>query len=273
MSQIQVLRAGDVPAAMSLKEAAGWNQTRKDWELLLDLAPDGCFGIEAEGAIAATATAVIYGADLAWIGMVLTHPEWRGRGLARRLMEHAVEYLHRQGVGWIKLDATAMGRPLYRKLGFEDECAIERWMRPANSEPIGGCILPNKPNSDSLDRAAFGTDRAQLLDALSRIEHAALPGGSYAVGRPGTSAVYFGPCVSRTPEDARRLLEWFLARHPGENVFWDLLPCNTEATRLARRYHFAPVRHLVRMAMPGCPAEPLRADYGLTYAIAGFEYG
>src|ERR1700680_1423721 len=93
----RLLKAGDVPQAMRLKDAAGWNQTAEDWRLLMELSPDGCFGIEGDGELASTTTAVCYGADLAWIGMVLTAAEYRGRGFARMLMRHALHYIESRG--------------------------------------------------------------------------------------------------------------------------------------------------------------------------------
>ena len=80
----RLLRAGDLAGAMRLKAAAGWNQTEADWLRLFKLAPEGCFGIDVDGQLAATATAVAYGAEVAWIGMALLRPRaggeaWRGR--------------------------------------------------------------------------------------------------------------------------------------------------------------------------------------------------
>src|SRR5919112_5707112 len=99
---LRSLHAGDLPDLMTLKEAASWNQTEDDWLRCLRLEPDGCFGIEADGMVVASTTVIRYGSDLAWIGMVLTRPEFRGRGLARRLMERAIEYA---GNRTIRLDA------------------------------------------------------------------------------------------------------------------------------------------------------------------------
>ena len=94
------------------------------------------------------------------------------------------------------------------------------------------------------------------------------------MSRPGANASTFGPCVARSSEAARTLLKWFLARHPGETVFWDLLPDNREAVSLARDFGFAPVRKLVRMVRPGAvSASPPARDDSLVYATAGFEYG
>jgi len=272
---IRLLRHSDIPAAMRLKEAAGWNQTEEDWANLLELEPEGCFGIECDGAAAATATAVCYGKELAWIGMVLTAPEHRGRGFARRLMEHTLEFLRRREVAWVKLDATDMGRPLYARLGFVDECLVERW---AVQTPLAAKAAPASPshwNPDAaLDREAFGADRTAILERLSRWEAVSLPGGDCAMGRPGTKAFYFGPCVARSKQAARRLLGAFLARHPGKSVFWDLLPGNREALALAQEFGFERRRQLVRMALRGTAGAGLfYHDDGLVYGIAGFEYG
>src|SRR5205085_7325306 len=122
-------KLSDIPPALRLKGAAGRSQTPGDWCRLIELAPEACFGIEADGVLVATATAVWYGTDLAWIGMVLTAAEYRGRGFARALMRHALDYVETRGVGCVKLDATDMGRPLYERLGFVTESLIERWWR------------------------------------------------------------------------------------------------------------------------------------------------
>ena len=249
---------------MRLKEAAGWNQTEQDWRNVLELEPEGCFAIEVDGAVQATATAVCYGTRLAWIGMVLTHPDYRGRGLARALMEHAIAWLRARGVEWIKLDATDMGRPLYERLGFVAECAVERWAATAPGEvaQASACAGSGRTPFD-LDLRAFGADRSPLLELLER--------QGYSTGRPGTKAAYFGPCVCPEAAEARERLCAFLAARPGERIFWDVLPHNTAARELAREFGFAPVRQLVRMTLPGPGA--FAHDDNLVYAIAGFEFG
>jgi len=145
--------------------------------------------VECDGVLAATATAVCYERRLAWIGMLLTDPAHRGRGFARRLMEHAIDALTARRMEWIKLDATEIGAPLYRQLRFEP---------------------------------AFGADRSVLLNMLAPLGAASLANvaDGYAMARPGSHAAYCGPCVSRRAEGAGQLLGWFLARHPGQPVCW-----------------------------------------------------
>jgi GNAT superfamily N-acetyltransferase len=228
---------------MTLKEEAGWNQTEQDWVKLLERAPEGCFGVDIDGKLAATTTAVCYGAELAWIGMVLTARQFRGQGIAGALLRHAIEDLAGRGVDWIKLDATEMGRPVYQRLGFEDECVIERWSRP-------------------------GTPARNFPEEQRESD------GGMAGGRPGSQAAYFGPCIADSPDAARDLLEWFLALHNGEAIYWDLFPSNASAVELARADGFTPLRRLTRMARRGRPGIPARpTDVNRTYAITGFEWG
>jgi GNAT superfamily N-acetyltransferase len=255
---------------MRLKDAAGWNQTDEDWARLLRLEPEGCFGIDVDGSLVSTATVISYGRELAWVGMVLTSPEHRGRGLARRLFAHCLEYADRNGVRWVKLDATDMGQGLYAQHGFDVECTIERWLRPP-----GPAVEPDGIEagwSPALDQ--FAADRSTLLQDLARIGSATVAGSGFAMGRPGSRATYFGPCVSQSSTTAAKLLDWFLARHPGEPVAWDVLPANNDAVTLARSRGFAPARHLIRMVRRGSGVDgPPPVNAPAIYATAGFEYG
>lgn len=259
---------------MRLKDAAGWNQTEADWRNLLALAPECCFGIECDGEVRATTTAICYGRDLAWIGMVLTDPPYRGRGLARRLMEHTLEYLRREQMQWIKLDATDMGRPVYARLGFRDETVIERWIRkPGPVDAHASLAGPYVPDA-ALDREAFGADRSLLLRALAAIESASIAGAGFAMGRAGSVASYFGPCVARSRDAARDLLLWFLSQHGRESVYWDILVANRDALELAREFGFERARELTRMSLAGAGhPTPLQNNDALVFAMAGFEYG
>jgi GNAT superfamily N-acetyltransferase len=260
---LRALAPADLDDLLVLTVAAGWNQTPEDWLRVLRLAPAGCFGIELDGHVVATATLVEYG-DLGWIGMVLTHPDYRRRGLALRLMRTSMESARARV---LRLDATAMGAPLYRQLGFIDEHPIERWMRPAGPAGPAPALAPFRLSDwAEIDAEAFGADRSTLLAALGEGEACA---DGYALSRPGRLAAYFGPCLAFTPAAAESLLECFLARHGAGTTAWDLDPGHPHAPALAARYGFQPARALIRMRLgPGAPyrPEPL-------YAPAGFEFG
>jgi GNAT superfamily N-acetyltransferase len=258
---IRLLNASDIPRCMELKQQAGWNQTVDDWARLLELAPNGCFGIECDGVLAATTTAICYGRELAWIGMVLTDAAFRRRGFASRLMQHALDFLDSRGIACVKLDATAMGQPVYRRFGFEIECAIERWVCQAS--------FVEAPRVTSYRyEPTLGDDRNALLESLARVDAASVPGAAFAMCRPGSQMSYFGPCLSWTAAAARDLACWCLARHAGEPVCWDLLPDNADAVAIARNLGFARQRELVRMRRGSAMPTSRRV-----FAIAGFEFG
>jgi Acetyltransferase (GNAT) domain len=220
----------------------------------------------------ASATAVCYGVDLAWIGMVLTDSPYRGRGFARSLMREALAFCDRRGVEWVKLDATDMGRPLYQSLGFYEQTSVERWLRPP--QPYEGPAAPAGDIDFELDRRAFGTDRSRVVVRLARDGIASVPGTGYATGRPGSVAAYFGPCVSSDAGAVAALVGWHVAQHASAPIFWDLLPNNRVAVELAGTLGFTPLRRLTRMMKrgPGKSMPPLGVESEV-YALAGFEFG
>ena len=286
------MQPSDGPQALALSQAVGWNQTPADWSLVIEMNPEGCFAVECDGSVVATTSTIRYGTGLAWIGMVLTHPEFRGRGYARALMGRALDHL--KDVQTVKLDATEMGAPLYRKLGFVDECAIERWIRPP--QPSAPADADGFIPQLEVDQQAFGADRSALLHRLAEFEAASIStvvqaGSLRAVWQTALSCLHapgrvtnppqaaslhhtafamgrgnrFGPCVSRSKEAAEKLAQWFLGRHPNEEVLWDLFPENN----LAQSFGFELSRRLTRMTR----GRNLRDDHSLIYAGAGFEFG
>lgn len=57
-------------------------------------------------------------AERAYILNVYTEPEYRGRGLAKQLMQSVLDFCEARHLGVITLHASQFGRPLYEQLGF-----------------------------------------------------------------------------------------------------------------------------------------------------------
>lgn len=55
----------------------------------------------------------------AYVLNVYTAPEYRGRGLARRIMQVIIDWCRAEGFAAIWLHASDFGRPLYQSMGFE----------------------------------------------------------------------------------------------------------------------------------------------------------
>jgi predicted GNAT family N-acyltransferase len=278
---------------MELSRAANWNQTPEDWYRIIQLSTEGCLCIEDAGKIVATATLLPFGTRLAWIGMVLTRPEYRRQGLAKRLMEGLIAIAERRGIHTLKLDATEEGRPLYENLGFVVEKTVERWGRD------GGELIPAKVGVDhddvaeqdhsrslhisdelfALDAEAFGVPRKRLLEVLSNSGNSNATLDGYALSRHGSAARYLGPCVTRSGAEASLLIAAHFedaANIRGEyetrkscGWYWDLLPANPEAVRYAQKFGFTRRRVLWRMRR----GEMMESNDAMVYAIAGFELG
>ena len=54
-----------------------------------------------------------------WILSVYTEPEFRHRGIARRIMETIVAWCRSEGFGYVSLHASQYGRRLYEQMGFQ----------------------------------------------------------------------------------------------------------------------------------------------------------
>jgi GNAT superfamily N-acetyltransferase len=270
-AHLRVLTEQDLPFADSLRQVAGWNQTLADWKRFLDLSRNGCFLAEWDGTPAGTATTICHGKDLAWIGMVLVHPEFRGRGLGRALLERCLEHLRGQGIGCIKLDATPAGERIYDQLGFREEWALTRWelrtppmVLARVSDPLRACIESDTAAVVELDEVGFGTARPSLLQSLlSQCRQALVEGSAaglegYGVLRDGTRACYLGPVAAVSEEPAARIVRALVSSASGNPIYWDIPDLNSHAVALAKELGFTPQRALRRMLLgenkhPGNP--------------------
>ena len=270
--EIRPLNASDIPAALKLCRASGWNQLSEDWERLIEHEPGGCFCVEVDSELIATATTTCYGSDLAWIGMMLVHEQHRRQGIANALITTCVDYLRSRNIRCIKLDATPEGKLVYCKLGFRDEWSFHRWRREGTGNGSHHFLSRKRPpESDSsegwnleLDRLAFGVERSQWLSRLAA--HSRVRNLSQASGmiREGYLADYLGPVVASTPERAQQILHELLST-TRRTTFWDIPQPNSHATNFARSYNFEPVRNRTRM---WTGQELVPCDLSLQYAIS-----
>jgi len=202
--------------------------------------------------------------------MVLTHPDYRRRGYARELLIELLARASEIGIKTLKLDATELGEPLYRSLGFRHEQAIERWWRagsPASPRRSLTAACDLAPWLD-VDAEAFGADRSLLLGKLAERGQGFVNEEGFLLSRPGRSSTFLGPCLARSRGAATDLFTRALETGaPG--WLWDLFPRNPQAVGLANELAFRPARRLTRMVFGPAP----EGDDERVYAGAGFELG
>lgn len=268
MIVIREYNSSDLHFGMQLKTAAGWNQTDADWRRAFELEPHGCFVAEYEGRVAGTTTVCVFG-DVAWIALVLVDESLRGKGIGKALMTHAIEYADGRGVRGIRLDATALGRPLYEKLGFSWEFTLARYvgtLPSPNSQPTQSIRICSQSDLDAicrLDHEVTLTDRQKLLASLLEerpndaraIEQNGLLTG-FLMTRVGSRATQIGPCIARDESGAALLSDAF-QRYAGLPIYIDVPLDNEPAIALAKSQGLTIQRELLRMGRgPSVPENP-----------------
>jgi GNAT superfamily N-acetyltransferase len=278
MLTIRQFTVADVDLGMRLKNLAKWNQTPADWHRAIALDPAGCFVGQWNGTDVATLTSCRFD-DVAWIAMVLTDPDYRGRGIAGGLMRHAIEYLTDRGARSIRLDATEFGLPVYQKLGFQIDWMLTRYggVPQIPGDRIDRDCAPTPAahlaEMVELDRLATSTNRQTLLARLiaertcayCRWSGDALAG--FVFHRAGSNARQIGPCVAAPGVDASELLTFAGSQRANERtrIYIDVPDENGPACAWAAQANLSAERQFYRMTLGPSVAEnrsAIWASYG-----------
>jgi GNAT superfamily N-acetyltransferase len=254
---VRSLGHNDESLCSRLTVEAGWNQTEADWRRFRQLQPDGCFVAELNGQSAGTVTTCVLD-QVGWIGMLLVDEASRRRGVGRALLNRAIDYLESRRISTIRLDATAMGEPLYKSSGFASQFDVTRFSGIARANGFGK--LPQSPREADweqitlLDQRVVGYDRSRLLlklaeetECLVSIASDSRAAEGFLISRPGRLAVQIGPCVALTTVVGQRLLAHACKVFSGKSVYLDVPSDNHEAVATAVAAGLQPVRQFVRM--------------------------
>jgi GNAT superfamily N-acetyltransferase len=266
---IRLLTTDDLDGAFGLSTAIGWNQRVADWHMLLQLAPAGGFAAVADDRIIGTAIGIDYG-TFSWVAMMLVDPAWRGRGLGASLLEAAIGAVP-PGIP-IRLDATPLGRPLYRRYGFEDEAELTRHVaepldvargRPSRpsadiasdlaSRHVRGLTPADLPAVIARDDRIFGAHRRILLEwalhGAGRYAHVIDAGAGlhYCFGRPGRLFDQIGPVVAADDGTAQALVSASLRAADGKAVVVDAFDRHSGFSGWLQSRGFSASRPLFRM--------------------------
>ena len=278
---IRPMLESDIDAGLRLSVSEGWNQTKEDWKFLISCKKNICIVAEYDDEIIGTTTAINYGNEIAWIGMVLVDKSFRGSGVSKLLLGDIFEKLAL--IKSVKLDATPAGQKVYSKFGFKEEYSITRMVN-SSVTPISSndeLIMPGSkndiPQMIELDKNVFGADRTLLIESLTknfprkafvlkrndRIE-------SFALGRDGNKYDHIGPVIASSVEDAKSLICKALKALEHKPVVADVLSDKKELISFLEAMDFVKQREFIRMyknenIFPGTPDK--------YYLICGPEFG
>lgn len=279
------LTMADIAGGLALSEEAGWNQTTRDWELMLQQGTG--FGIESRcGALVASALVLPHGDRLAWISMVLVTESYRKRGLATHLLTVCIDFLSAHSLLPL-LDATEAGRIVYAKIGFNSLYGLQRLLR--KDDPQQPVSAPRPDDLEArpirlseldavieMDQKIFGADRSAVLrhllqrqpdKALLTMRKGQITG--YVMARDGRQAFHLGPLVAEDAETAKELIVQALNDLQGP-VYIDAMNRHSGFQSWLTQSGFAVQRSFTRMVM----GDPVRFDHtGRIFASVGPELG
>lgn len=101
-------------------QPAGWPDIVPNFRFYT--ASSFCFPIKIiiDGKIAGIGAAIIHH-EIAWLGHIIVHPEYRGKGIGAYITQTLVDMAKQHNCETINLIATDLGAPVYEKAGFTTE--------------------------------------------------------------------------------------------------------------------------------------------------------
>ncbi len=108
--------------------------------------------------------------SLAWIGHMAVEPSRQRKGIGTLLLEELLRIVQQKKIATVKLDATGMGEPLYKKYNFKKEGEVLQYEIQGASPVKGVKIIQDIPEwCLTLDNHAFGGDRTALLQYVLKM--------------------------------------------------------------------------------------------------------
>lgn len=217
---IGILNEQDIPQLIGLSEKVGWDYDESEIKTIMESGT--VYGHRTTNAeITACAAIVPYEGNLASLGMVIVHPDYRRLGLGKAATMKCVQSLPDSVP--IMLISTPEGKPMYEQLGFKSVDSVQKFLCDSLHTPmnldmsqytIEAFQSSYLPQVVELDQAACGARRDKFLAV--RIEQAkdaiVVKNSSgnvvgYALSIRGTVNVLIGPIVAPNHEVAINLLD------------------------------------------------------------------
>ncbi|MEE3956701.1 GNAT family N-acetyltransferase [Bacillus thuringiensis] len=167
--RMERLRKEEIGDIVALSSYIGWDYNREEIETVFNLGI--VYGVWNERKeLIASAAIILYGEVLASIGMVIVHPDYKGRGIGKMITNSCMNSVSAQTP--FMLIATDEGKPLYEKLGFRVVSYVSKYI--CNSYNANHKCAENEEymvvykEGDlegiiKIDEGAFGTSRNEFL--------------------------------------------------------------------------------------------------------------
>ncbi|MES5926007.1 GNAT family N-acetyltransferase [Bacillus cereus group sp. MG9] len=233
MSELEIrverLRKGKIEDIVALSSHIGWDYNREEIETILHTGI--VYGVVNEREeLIASAAIILYGETLASIGMVIVHPDYKGRGIGKIITDSCVKSVSTQTP--IMLIATDEGKILYEKLGFRAVSYVSKYIcnsYNANYHCVGNEeYIVNYEERDlediiQIDKDAFGTNREEFLKyriiqseqcIVTKDAQQNVLGYGISIQTPENKII--GPIVAKNDKMAMRMVHYLAKGHNGK---------------------------------------------------------
>lgn len=227
--RVERLRKGRIEDIVALSSYIGWDYNREEIETVLNTGI--VYGVVNEREeLIASAAIILYGETLASIGMVIVHPDYKGRGIGKIITDSCVKSVSTQTP--IMLIATDEGKVLYEKLGFRAVSYVSKYIcnsYNANYHCIGNEeYIVNYEERDlegiiQIAEDAFGTNREEFLKyriiqseqcIVTKDAQQNVLGYGISIQTPENKII--GPIVAKNDKMAMRMVHYLVREHNGK---------------------------------------------------------
>jgi GNAT superfamily N-acetyltransferase len=178
--------------------------------------PDGWFLANIQDEPAAVVGAINYG-PFTYLGMMTVRKDLQRQGIGRALLQHMLNWTQKQGISFLRLDASEVGFPLYARFGFSvlDQALLFQLHDQTHSsnypQHVRRLRIEDIQALAEFDAPIFGASRAALFRALLTD----FPDRAFAVhdksermaGYLFAQSRRLGPWAARSPQVAEALLQ------------------------------------------------------------------
>ena len=268
--RIAPMSLADLERVLDWAAAEGWNPGLDDAAAFHAADPSGFLMGWVGAAPVAAISVVRHNPRYGFLGLFLTHPAWRGKGLGRRMWEAGMTHLGDRAVG---LDGVLAQQANYARDGFVLAHRTVRHLAavPPDPWPHARRVEPDMlPDLVGLDAFVSGEARRAYLEAwftdtptrrtLALIDSGVITGvGTIRACREGYKV---GPLIAPRAPEAESLLRALAAAIGTRSVLIDMPEANEAALAMAAHLNFRPVFETARMYKGAAPLGKPAAIYG-----------
>ncbi|MBK5448485.1 GNAT family N-acetyltransferase [Bacillus sp. TH22] len=227
--RVERLRKEKIGDIVALSSYIGWDYNTEEIETIFNSGI--VYGVWNERKeLIASAAIILYGEALASVGMVIVHPDYKGRGIGKIITDSCVKSVSTQTP--IMLIATDEGKVLYETLGFRAVSYVSKYICNSyntnyhcvgNEEYIVNYEERDLEEIIQIDKDAFGTNREEFLKyrmiqseqcIVTKDAQQNVLGYGISIQTPKNKII--GPVVAKNDEMAMRIVHHLAREHHGK---------------------------------------------------------